>query len=1103
MNGAARILYADGPDNDRGLLRHAIEAANSGCHITEARSLAELQAELGSGVHELVVSDLDLPGCGSLHLLDALKATVTDLPIVVVTADQERARAALERGAAGWVDRSPQQLHWAPATIREALARRRLQQLHSVTRARKVMAECSRLLVRATEERQLLQDMCRIVVDSGYRMAWVGFAEHDAERTIRPVASAGDHDDYLARVKPSWADNDSGQGPLGTAVRTRVPQTARDIDRNPRFRRWRNEALARGFQAVAAFPLISDGTVLGALGVYATDAEAFDASEVALLDELARDIAYGVTHLRLRAAQERAEQRVEESERRFRATFDLVPIGIIHVAPDGQILLANPRMEAILGYGSGELIGRSIRGCRLPEDAESLNEFLALRTQLHAGAIPSITTEARFRHKDGSTVWAAMTVTVLRDAAGKPLYDITTVEDITDRKRGADLLRLEHSVARSLAEADTVSGGLKAVMQAVCETQGWECSRYFALDAAAGVLRFSEAWGTEDSVIRRFIERSRSSVYAAGVGLSGKAWEPGEPLWSTDVPNDPRILMTAQASDAGIRGAFAVPVLSEGTTSGVLTFSSTRVREPDERLLQAVRVIATQIGHFLHRKQAEEDLRRFRVALDNSADMIVLIDRATMRFVDVNVTMCRMLGYSREELLGLGPQDVLPASREELEHAYDAFIANPSNVSGLRSFYRCKDGSTIPFESTRRVLRSGDAYMIAAISRDIRERIASEEALRESNERFNLVVRATNDVIWDWDLVTGEVWWNENMNKAFGRGADAKLTDATWYDDIHPEDRDRVVNGIQRVIESGGESWSDEFRLRREDGDYAHVLDRGHLVRDGAGRAVRMIGAMGDITARKQAEDTVRNQARQQRRIAEFGQQALASSDLTSVLQRATELVADMLQADFCDVLELDPDGQRLTFRAAAGRPKEFIGTRVVPVEPGGHVAYTLSKPEPLIVEDYATEQRFAPSPVMKAGGRSGMQMPIAVSQGMFGLLGVHTRALRRFTEDDVRVVRQRRADPLKNGALIGAAVGAGMGLITELSCGGNDEYCGQAGWVTLGSTLWGLGVGVFTDALLKTPTAVFRRGPRTMSGWTVSPIVDRGAAGARFALSW
>src|SRR5437016_5088911 len=90
------------------------------------------------------------------------------------------------------------------------------------------------------------------------------------------------------------------------------------------------------------------------------------------------------------------------------------------------------------------------------------------------------------------------------------------------------------------------------------------------------------------------------------------------------------------------------------------------------------------------RLAAEETLRRFRVAMDNSADMIVLIDRTTMRFVDVNETACRLLGYSREELLKMGPQDVLPTSRKELERAYDEFIATPSHIPGMRSHYRCK-----------------------------------------------------------------------------------------------------------------------------------------------------------------------------------------------------------------------------------------------------------------------------------------------------------------------------------------------------------------------------------------------------------------------------
>src|SRR4029077_11464738 len=112
---------------------------------------------------------------------------------------------------------------------------------------------------------------------------------------------------------------------------------------------------------------------------------------------------------------------------------------------------------------------------------------------------------------------------------------------------------------------------------------------------------------------------------------------------------------------------------------------------------------------------------------DNSADMIVLIDRATMKFVDVNSTACSMLGYTREELLQMGPQDVLPASRAELERIYDEIIANPEHTHGMQSRYRRKDGTTFAFESTRHVLQSGHTHIIAAISRDITERRRAEE----------------------------------------------------------------------------------------------------------------------------------------------------------------------------------------------------------------------------------------------------------------------------------------------------------------------------------------------------------------------------------------
>ncbi|HEY6240405.1 MAG TPA: EAL domain-containing protein, partial [Burkholderiales bacterium] len=143
-------------------------------------------------------------------------------------------------------------------------------------------------------------------------------------------------------------------------------------------------------------------------------------------------------------------------------------------------------------------------------------------------------------------------------------------------------------------------------------------------------------------------------------------------------------------------------------------------------------VVVAVARDLTERLSREEDLRRFRLAMDHSADMIVLIDRATMRFVDVNRTACRLLGYSREELLRMGPQDVLPVGREELERNYDSLIAKPTGDTveisrGMKSHYICKDGSLLPFESTRHVLRSGDSTIIAAISRDIRERLAAEE----------------------------------------------------------------------------------------------------------------------------------------------------------------------------------------------------------------------------------------------------------------------------------------------------------------------------------------------------------------------------------------
>ncbi len=191
------------------------------------------------------------------------------------------------------------------------------EELSRLNRGLKVLSEGNQLLVRATEESQLLRDMCTILVDmGGYQFAWVGFAENDSSKTVRPVTWAGHEDGYLRAVRISWAgDDERGRGPIGIAIRTGEPQLITEILSDERFEPWRSEANARGYRSLVAVPLIAAGQALGALVIVSGMTDAFDAQEVKLLKELADDLAHGVAALRARAAQLVAEQRrLEEAE---------------------------------------------------------------------------------------------------------------------------------------------------------------------------------------------------------------------------------------------------------------------------------------------------------------------------------------------------------------------------------------------------------------------------------------------------------------------------------------------------------------------------------------------------------------------------------------------------------------------------------------------------------------------------------------------------------------------------------------------------------------------------------------------------------------------
>jgi len=186
-------------------------------------------------------------------------------------------------------------------------------ELWRIHRAQRALSKCNEALVRATSESALLQQVCEIVVqEAGYRFSWVGRAEDDAAKSVRPVANAGFAAGYLEELRATWANSERGRGPAGTCIRTGRTAVAREIATDPRMLPWREDALKRGYGSCVAIPLLIDSTVFGALMIYASEPDTFGTEEVDLLSELASDLSFGVAALRTKAAHEVAEEEVRK-----------------------------------------------------------------------------------------------------------------------------------------------------------------------------------------------------------------------------------------------------------------------------------------------------------------------------------------------------------------------------------------------------------------------------------------------------------------------------------------------------------------------------------------------------------------------------------------------------------------------------------------------------------------------------------------------------------------------------------------------------------------------------------------------------------------------
>jgi PAS domain S-box-containing protein len=331
-------------------------------------------------------------------------------------------------------------------------------ELGRMGRALRVLSESSRALQRASDERILFNDVCRIVVEEGgYRLAWVGVAEQDGARTILPVAQAGYQDRYLEQVRMSWAEDPDECGPTGESIRTGEVVVARDILSDERYRDWRLEAAKRGFASGIALPLAHGGQRIGTLTIYAVEADAFDRQEVDLLCELSRHLSYGVQAQRTRVERQRAERDLLKAEARYRTLVEQIPIITYIAAIDelNSMLYLSPQITAMTGFTPERWISNPAFFVNRLFPADRVR-VLSERARCSEDPQP-IQLEYRLLSSDNRTVWVSDEAKVVCDEAGKPQFIHGVITNITSRKLAESSLTHALATLRALVTASPLA----------------------------------------------------------------------------------------------------------------------------------------------------------------------------------------------------------------------------------------------------------------------------------------------------------------------------------------------------------------------------------------------------------------------------------------------------------------------------------------------------------------------------------------------------------------------------------------------------------------------------------------------------------------------
>ncbi|QDV39054.1 PAS domain S-box protein [Tautonia plasticadhaerens] len=621
---------------------------------------------------------------------------------------------------------------------------------------------------------------------------------------LRLVSGSGVDEEAMRR----FSRLEFGQELCGEVARLGRPIYLQDLQRSDDPLAATDRGL--GVRCYACHPLFSGEELIGTFAVASRARDRLDEADLDLIRGASRAIAAAMARLRDAAA-------LRQGEARYRAVVETCPDGILVIEPSGRLVEVNRAYARRSGYGRGELLALSVADLEAAESPERVLEHLAAILREGSDRFETV-------HRTRAGEPWPVEVTISADPGSGRLVAFT--RDVSNRKRAEAALR--KSEERHRLALDGAGLG----------TWDWH--------VPSGAIALDDRW-------------------AGMLGYAREELEPHLSAWERLVhPDDePAAVVAIRESLDGPDPTYSAEYRLRHKDGGwVWILDAGRVIERDAQG-RAVRMCGVH-QDITARKQTEQALRaseeRFRILADHATDAIMLHrGEPEATILDANQGASEALGYSRGELIGMSPTDFDPAITPEGLSALGERLRDGESAI-FDTVHRRRDGSTFPVEVRCRPFAVDGQPFTLSISRDITERKQAEEALRVSEERHRLALDGAGLGTWDWHVPSGRAVFCERWAGMLGYAREELEPHVSaWERLIHPDDEPAVTSALGPHLGGSSAPYSIEFRLRHRDGRWVWVQATGRVIeRDAQGRAVRMCGVHQDVTARKRAEEALR-----------------------------------------------------------------------------------------------------------------------------------------------------------------------------------------------------------------------------------------------------